>query len=61
MSDMDRWFREMLEKGLVSTTAVWIDQATVQKHPKMTPDLASSTPLVYDELDKTFVNRERLN
>ena len=61
VSDIDKWFLEMIAKRLISTRSTWIEQAVIQKHPKMTLDLAHSVPLAYHDLDKAIIQREILN
>ena len=61
MSDIEQWFEDMINKGLVCTSRTWIDQAVRQRHPKLGVDLAHSAPLVYDALDKLLIRAENLN
>lgn len=49
---IDDIFEEMVETGLLSTSGRWIERAVVQKNRKLTIELAHSTVLVYDILDK---------
>jgi hypothetical protein len=58
---MEEIFRDMLRKRLVSTSKSWIERAVEQKHPRMTIDLANSTLLVYDGLQKALVPDQLLN
>ena len=61
MNNMDEWFHEVLESGLVSRSSTWIERAVNQKHPRIKLGLAHSVPLVYDNIDKILVGRETLN
>jgi hypothetical protein len=61
MSNIDEWFHEMVESGLVSRSSTWIERAVNQKHPRVKLDLAHSVPLVYDNIDNILVRRETLN
>lgn len=58
---MEEIFREMLTKHLVSTSGNWIERAIEQRNPKMTLELANSTLLVYDWLQKALVIRQQFN
>jgi hypothetical protein len=57
--EIDKLFKRMLEKGLVSTSHHWIEKAVEQKNPRLTLDLARSALLLYDRLDKRLVNLEK--
>jgi hypothetical protein len=59
--ELDNLFGRMLKRGLVSTSHHWIERATEQKNPRLTLDLACSTLLVYDQLDKRLMNLRELN
>ena len=62
MIDRDKLINEMMfKKTLISIDSTWIERAALQKHPKMTLDLAHSVPLVYHDLDKELIRREILN
>ncbi len=45
-------FEQMVDTGLLSTTGRWIERAVAQKNNKLTLELAYSTVLVFDVLDK---------
>ena len=60
-NEINNLFTKMVKKGLVSTSNLWIEKATEQKNPRLTLDLAYSTPLLYDSLDKTLVNLKGSN
>ncbi len=45
-------FEQMVDTGLLSTTGRWIERAVAQKNNKLTLELAYSTVLVLDVLDK---------
>lgn len=45
-------FEEMVETGLLSTSGRWIERAVGQKNRRLTIELANSTVLVYDILDR---------
>jgi hypothetical protein len=49
---IDDIFEEMVETGLLSTSGRWIERAVEQKNRKLTIELAYSTVLVYDILDR---------
>jgi hypothetical protein len=59
--EIDNLFDKMMEKGLASTSHHWIERATEQKNPRLTLDLACSTLLVYDRIDKQLMTRKALN
>ena len=61
MSNMDEWFHEMEDSGLVTRSSTWIERAVKQKHARVKLDLAHSVPLEYDDIDKILVSRETLN
>jgi hypothetical protein len=60
-NEINNLFTEMVKKGLVSTSSHWIEKATEQRNPRLTLDLAYSTPLLYDPLDKTMMNLKGYN
>lgn len=60
-NEIERLFNQMLVKGLVSTSNYWIERATELKNPRLTLDLASSTVLFYDKLDKKLIEGMKLN
>ncbi len=49
---IDDIFEKMVETGLLSTSGRWIERAAEQKNRKLTIELAYSTVLVYDILDR---------
>jgi hypothetical protein len=59
--EIDDLFDNMVEKGLVSTSRHWIERATAQKNPRLTLDLACSTLLVYDRIDRQLITLKKLN
>ena len=61
MSDIDKWFHQMIDSGLVSTDNTWIERAVSQKNANMTVTLACSEPIAYDHLDKILMRLEKLN
>ena len=61
MSDIDKWFHQMIDSGLVSTNNTWIERAVSQRNANMTVTLACSEPIVYDHLDKVLIQLEKLN
>lgn len=61
MNDVNKWFQDMIDKGLASTTSSWIARAVEQRNERMTVSLASSVLLKYSELDKIILQRQRLN
>jgi len=61
MSNIDEWFQDMINKGLACTSRTWIDLAIRQRHPRLTVELAYSTPLVYDALDRLLLRSDGLN
>jgi hypothetical protein len=54
-------FEDMVETGLVSTSNRWIEQATEQKNPRLTVELACSELLVLDVLDTLLLKITNLN
>lgn len=54
-------FEDMVETGLVSTSNRWIEQATEQKNPRLTVELACSELLVLDVLDTLLLEVTNLN
>lgn len=54
-------FEDMVETGLVSTSNRWIEQATEQKNPRLTVELACSELLVLDVLDTLLLKVTNLN
>ena len=61
MSDIDKWFHQMIDSGLVSTDNTWIERAVSQKNANMTVTLACSELIAYDHLDKILIRLEKLN
>ena len=61
MGKTNKWFDDMLEEGFVSTSSTWLERAVEQRHPKLSLALAYSVPLVYSQLDRVLLERERLN
>jgi hypothetical protein len=59
--EIDNLFDKMVKRGLVSTSHHWIERATEQKNPRLTLDLACSTLLVYDRVDKQLMTLKELN
>ena len=45
MNDIDKWLKDMVDKGLASTTSTWIQRAVQQKNDRLTVNLASSVLL----------------
>ncbi len=60
-NEIDSLFYQMIEKGLVSTSHHWIEIAVEQKNPRLTLDLAFSTLLHYDRLDRKLLGKSQLN
>jgi len=60
-NEIDSLFYQMIEKGLVSTSHHWIEIAVEQRNPRLTLDLAFSTLLLYDRLDKKLLSNSQLN
>ena len=58
---IDDIFEEMVETGLVSTSGRWIERAVVQKNERLTIELAYSTMLVFDVLDRLSLTDFNLN
>lgn len=61
MSDIDKWFYQMIDSGLVSTDNTWIERAVSQRNANMTLALASSETIIYDHMDKILIRLEKLN
>ena len=61
MNNIDEWLDDMINKGLASTTSSWIERAVEQRNDRMTVSLASSVLLIYSELDKVLLQRQKLN
>jgi L-arabinose isomerase len=59
--EIDNLINRMLKRGFVCTSHHWIARAAEQKNPRLTLDLAYSTLLLYDHLDKRLMNLQRLN
>jgi hypothetical protein len=59
--EIDNLFDKMVERGLVSTSHHWIEKATEQKNSRLTLDLACSTLLLYDRVDKRLMTLKGLN
>ncbi len=60
-SEINGMFNKMVKSSLSSASNLWIERATEQKNPRLTLDLAFSTPLVYDEVDKRLLGLSRFN
>lgn len=58
---IDNIFEQMVETGLLSTSGRWIERAVAQKSPKMSLELAYSSVLVFDVLDKLSFTDFNLN
>jgi hypothetical protein len=58
---IENLFYQMVKKGLVSTSHRWIEKAVEQRNPQLTLDLAFSTLLLYDRLDKKLLSDSQLN
>jgi len=61
MNEMNELLRDMVDKGLASTSSNWIQKAVQQKHPRLTLDLACSAPVTYSKLDRLLFQRQKLN
>jgi len=61
MNNIDKWFQQMIEGGLIATNNTWIERAVSQKNANMTLPLACSKPIRYDQLDKILLRLEKLN
>jgi hypothetical protein len=51
-AQFDRLFEEMLKKGLVSTSSLWIERAIAGKSNRLALGIAHSRLLTYDRLDR---------
>jgi hypothetical protein len=58
---IDKFFYEMLEKGLISTGSLWIQRAIAQKNPKLAIGIAHSKLLTIDRLDRNLVALANFN
>jgi hypothetical protein len=58
---IDDIFEEMMETGALSTSRRWIERAVEQKNRKLTIELAYSTVLVYDILDRLSLTDFNVN
>jgi hypothetical protein len=54
-------YREMLDKGLLSTSNSWIERAIEQKHPRLPLSIASSKLLIYDKMDSRLLALVKAN
>ena len=61
MKEIEKWFQDMVNKGLADTTSTWIERAANQRHPNLTLDLIQSRPMVYDGVQKLLLRWESLN
>ena len=61
MYSVDGWLKDMINKGLASTTNNWIERAVEQKNDRITVDLASSILLIYSDWDKIILQLQTLN
>jgi hypothetical protein len=50
-NDVSILFREMLNRGLISSSNAWLEKAIDQKNPRLPISIANSRLLVYDSLD----------
>ena len=55
-SDLDNLLRQMMDKGLASTSHDWIERAARQKNPQLTVELACSKLLLYNPLERKLVS-----
>jgi hypothetical protein len=55
-SDLDNLLRQMVDKGLASTSHDWIERAVQQKNPQLTVELACSKLLLYNPLERKLVS-----
>ena len=61
MHSIDEWLKDMINKGLASTTSSWIERAVEQRNDRMTVNLASSVPLIYSDWDKIVLQLQTFN
>ena len=61
MNSIDYWLKDMINKGLASTTSSWIERAVEQRIDKMTVNLASSVILIYNDWDRIVLQLQTLN
>jgi hypothetical protein len=50
-NDVSILFREMLNRGFLSSSNTWLEKAIDQKNPRLPISIANSRLLVYDSLD----------
>ena len=61
MNSMDQWLKDMINKGLASTTSSWIERAVEQRNDRMTVNLASSVLLTYSDWDEIILQMQTFN
>jgi hypothetical protein len=61
MDSISRWLKDMIDKGLASTTSSWIERAVEQRNERLTISVASSVLYSYSELDKLILQTQKLN
>lgn len=54
-------YKEMLEKGFISTSSSWLERAIEQKHPRLPLSIASSKLLTYDKIDYRLLSLIKYN
>jgi hypothetical protein len=55
------YFDEMVRKGLVTTSNLWIKKAIEQKNPRLSIAIADSVVLTYDKLDRQIASLRKSN
>jgi hypothetical protein len=58
---LDSLFAEMLKKGLISTSSLWIERAVAVKSTRLSVGIAYSKVLCYDRLDRRLLISSALN
>ncbi len=61
MDSIEKCLKDMIDKGLASTTNSWIQRAVEQRNDRLTVSLASSVPIRYSDLDKVILQRQTFN
>ena len=61
MDSIEKCLKDMIDKGLASTTSSWIERAVEQRNDRLTVNIASSVPIRYSDLDIVLLQRLILN
>jgi hypothetical protein len=59
--ELMKLFEEMLKKGLVSSSNLWINTAVEQKNTRLPVSIAHSRLLTFDRIDRKIISQGVLN